>query len=160
AYVSRYDGKLTDEQGNKISYRPNFDRRHNANVVVSYTFGKNRNWEINLRWNLGSGFPFKPTGGFYENITFDNGVITDYTTTNGNLNYFFDNGNVKRLPWYHRLDMNIKRTFLFTEHTKLEAAIGATNVYNRDNIFYFDRVQYKRVDQLPLLPTASLILSF
>lgn len=159
-YVSRYDGILKDEQGNKISYHPNFDRRHNANVVVSYTFGKDLNWEVDARWNLGSGFPFKTTGGFYENLMFDGGLITDYTSVNGNLNYFFDAGNVKRLPWYHRLDINLKRIFLFTENTKLEAAIGATNVYNRKNIFYFDRVQYKRVDQLPLLPTVSLVLNF
>jgi hypothetical protein len=159
-YISRYDGILKDEAGNKIEYRPNFDRRHNANVVVSYTFGKNRNWELDARWNLGSGFPFKPTGGFYENIPFTGGITTDYTTTNGDLNYFFDAGNVKRLPWYHRLDINIKRSFQFAENTKLEAAVGATNVYDRNNIFYFDRIQYKRVDQLPFLPTASLILTF
>jgi hypothetical protein len=159
-YISRYDGILKDEAGNKIAYRPNFDRRHNANVVVSYTFGKNRNWEVDARWNLGSGFPFKPTGGFYENIPFTGGVTTDYTTTNGDLNYFFDAGNVKRLPWYHRLDINVKRSFQFAENTKLETAVGATNVYDRNNIFYFDRIQYKRVDQLPFLPTASLILTF
>lgn len=88
-YITRYDGVLKDEAGNKISYHPNFDRRHNANVVVSYTFGKDRNWEINARWNLGSGFPFKTTGGFYENLQFDGGLTTDYTTANGSLNYFF-----------------------------------------------------------------------
>lgn len=159
-YLSRYDGVLKDEKGNKVSYHPNFDRRHNANIVVSYTFGKDRNWEVDARWNLGSGFPFKTTGGFYENLLFQDGLITDYTSANGSLNYFFDNGNTKRLPWYHRLDVNIKRTFLFTENTKLEAAVGATNMYNRNNIFYFDRIQYKRVDQLPILPTASLILTF
>jgi hypothetical protein len=49
---------------------------------------------------------------------------------------------------------------VFSGNTKLEAAVGATNVYNRENIFYFDRVQYKRVNQLPILPTASLILTF
>jgi hypothetical protein len=159
-YVTRYDGILTDATGNKISYPPNFDRRHNANVVGSYTFGKDRNWEIDARWSLGSGFPFKPTGGFYENIPFKDELVTDYTNTNGDLNYFFDGTNVKRLPWYHRLDINVKRTFVFSGNTKLEAAVGATNVYNRENIFYFDRVQYKRVNQLPILPTASLILTF
>lgn len=159
-YVTRYDGILTDATGNKISYHPNFDRRHNANVVGSYTFGKDRNWEIDARWSLGSGFPFKPTGGFYENITFTDDLVTNYTTANGDLNYFFDGANVKRLPWYHRLDINVKRTFLVSENAKLEAAVGATNVYNRENIFYFDRVQYKRVNQLPILPTASLILTF
>lgn len=159
-YVTRYDGILTDDAGNKVSYHPNFDRRHNANIVASYTFGKDHNWEVDARWSLGSGFPFKPTGGFYENIPFKDELVTDYTNTNGDLNYFFDGTNVKRLPWYHRLDINVKRTFVFSGNTKLEAAVGATNVYNRENIFYFDRVQYKRVNQLPILPTASLILTF
>ncbi len=152
AYVNRWDGLET--------YRPHFDRRHNANIVGSYIFGKNRNWEFDVRWNLGSGFPFKPTGGFYEDQNFTQGINTDYVAGNGDLNYFFDKGNEKELPWYHRLDITVKRTFLFFENTKLEAAVGATNVYNRPNVFYFDRIRYKRVDQLPLLPTVSLVMTF
>ncbi|MDO9186029.1 MAG: TonB-dependent receptor [Bacteroidia bacterium] len=159
-YVTRFDGALKDESGSLISYRPNFDRRHNANIVASYVFGENRNWEFDARWNIGSGFPFKPTGGFYEDLNFTNGISTDYTTTNGDLNYFFDEGKTKELPWYHRLDINIKRTFQFFDHTKLEVAAGATNVYSRKNVFYFDRVQYKRVDQLPILPTVSFVMTF
>jgi hypothetical protein len=159
-YVTRYDGGVLDAAGKAQAYRPNFDRRHNANIVASYTFGKDLNWEFDARWNIGSGFPFKPTGGFYEDQNFANGINTNYTQSNGDLNYFFDNSQVKQLPWYHRLDINIKRTFQFFENTKLEAAVGATNVYSRKNVFYFDRVQYKRVDQLPILPTVSLVLTF
>ncbi len=159
-FVTRYDGVLADANGNLVSYRPNYDRRHNANVVASYTFGKNLNWEFDARWNIGSGFPFTPTGGFYEDVNFSSGVNTNYTGTNGNLKYFFDQSQVKELPWYHRLDINIKRTFLLFERTKLEVAAGATNVYSRQNIFYFDRVQYKRVDQLPILPTVSVVMTF
>lgn len=159
-FVTRFDGALTDDNGALISYRPNFDRRHNANIVASYTFGENRNWEFDARWNIGSGFPFKPTGGFYEDLNFTNGISTDYTSTNGELNYFFDEGKTKELPWYHRLDINIKRTFQLVEKTKLEVAAGATNVYSRKNVFYFDRVQYKRVDQLPILPTLSVVMTF
>lgn len=151
-YVTRWDGVQT--------YRPHYDRRHNANIVASYTFGKDRNWELDARWNIGSGFPFKPTGGFYEDLNFNDGITTDYTSTNGDLNYFYDESQVKELPWYHRLDINIKRTFQVFENTKIEAAVGATNVYNRKNIFYFDRVQYKRVDQLPILPTVSISMTF
>lgn len=41
--------------------------------------GKDRNWEIDARWSLGSGFPSKFTGGFYENIPFkDELEATDY----------------------------------------------------------------------------------
>lgn len=159
-YISRFDGVLTNENGELVSYRPNFDRRHNANIVGSYIFGKNRNWELDARWNIGSGFPFRATGGFYEDLNFADGINTDYTSTNGELNYFFKEGQTKELPWYHRLDINIKRTFQLFENTKLEVAAGATNVYSRKNIFYFDRIQYKRVDQLPLLPTLSVSMTF
>lgn len=159
-FINRFDGVLTDDNGNLVSYRPNFDRRHNANIVGSYVFGKNRNWEFDARWNIGSGFPFRATGGFYEDLNFTDGLSTDYTTTNGELNYFFQAGESKELPWYHRLDVNIKRTFELFENTKLEVAAGATNVYSRKNIFYFDRIQYKRVDQLPILPTLSVSMTF
>ncbi len=159
-YVTRFDGVLSDADGKLISYRPNFDRRHNANIVASYIFGEDRSWEFDARWNIGSGFPFKPTGGFYEDLNFSNGINTDYTSTNGELNYFFEEGKTKELPWYHRLDVTIKRTFHLFENTKLEVAAGATNVYSRKNIFYFDRIQYKRVDQLPILPTLSVVMTF
>lgn len=159
-FINRFDGVLTDDNGSLVSYRPNFDRRHNANIVGSYIFGKNRNWEFDARWNIGSGFPFRATGGFYEDLNFTDGISTDYTTTNGELNYFFQAGESKELPWYHRLDVNVKRTFELFENTKLEVAAGATNVYSRKNIFYFDRIQYKRVDQLPILPTLSVSMTF
>lgn len=150
--VSHWDGVHT--------YRPFYDRRHNINLVASYTFGKDMNWEFDARWNIGSGFPFKPTGGFYEDLNFTGGIGTDYISANGDLNYFFDESQVKELPWYHRLDINIKRTFQFFENTKLEVAAGATNMYSRKNVFYFDRVKYERVDQLPILPTLSLVMTF
>nr|MBA3706822.1 TonB-dependent receptor plug domain-containing protein [Bacteroidota bacterium] len=159
-YVTRYDGAFLDESGKPKPYRPNYDRRHNANIVGSYIFGKDLNWEFDIRWNIGSGFPFKPTGGFYEDLNFTDGIGTDYTSTNGDLNYFFDESQIKELPWYHRLDITIKRTFQLFTNTKLEIAAGATNLYNRQNIFYFDRIQYKRVNQLPLLPTLSLVMTF
>ncbi|MCW3085891.1 MAG: hypothetical protein JWP12_3257 [Bacteroidetes bacterium] len=141
-------------------YRTHYDRRHNVNIVASYTFGKDRNWEADVRWNIGSGFPFKPTGGFYEDENFSDGITTNYTTNNGNLNYFYAADQTKELPWYHRLDINIKKGWQLFENTKLEATVGATNVYNRENIFYFDRVQYKRVNQLPIMPSASISLTF
>ena len=75
--VSRYDGIN--------EYFPHFDRRHNVNLVGAFTFGKNLNWEASVRWNLGSGFPFTQTAGFYENLVFDDGINTDYTTQNGFL---------------------------------------------------------------------------
>lgn len=149
--VTRYDGIR--------EYFPFFDRRHNVNLVAAYTFGKNLNWEASVRWNLGSGFPFTQTAGFYENLVFTDGINTDYTTQNGELGVEYGELNTGRLPYYHRLDVSIKRKFEIGS-TTLEAVVGVTNVYNRENIFYIDRVRYERVNQLPILPSLGISWHF
>jgi len=42
----------------------------------------------------------------------------------------------------------------------LEVNGGCTNVYNRANIFYFDRITYQRVNQLPIMPNLNITLTF
>lgn len=150
-WTTRFDGVN--------EYYPFFDRRHNINLVASYTFGKNLNWEASVRWNLGSGFPFTQTAGFYENLVFDNGIGTDYLNSNGYLGVRYGELNKGRLPYYHRLDVNVKRRFEIGK-TELEVNLGVTNVYNRNNIFYIDRVTYERVDQLPVLPSLGFSWKF
>lgn len=151
--VELYDGKET--------FTPFYDRTHNLNMVVSYRFGKKSSWEAGARWNLGSGFPFTRTQGFYEDLSFLNGVGTNYTTQNGTLGIKYeDQTNVGRLPWYHRLDLSISKKFQFGERVSLKIEASVSNVYDRNNIFYFDRVKYERVNQLPILPSLALSLSF
>jgi hypothetical protein len=150
-YVKRWDGVQT--------YRPNFDRRHNVNVVSSYIFGKDDNWEIDIRWNFGTGFPFTPTQGFYESLTFDD-ITSDYVTQNGDMSVLYGNLNSHQLPTYHRIDITVKKWWDFSEFSKLEVAAGVTNAYNRANVFYFDRIAYKRVNQLPIMPSVSMNYSF
>ncbi|MCF8256806.1 MAG: TonB-dependent receptor [Flavobacteriales bacterium] len=145
--VTRYDGVQ--------EYYPHFDRRHNVNLVGAYTFGKNLNWEASVRWNLGSGFPFTQTAGFYENLVLDGGIGTDITTQNGYLGVEYGELNKGRLPYYHRLDLSVKRDFEIGR-TTLGAVIGITNVYNRENIFFIDRVSYDIVNQLPILPSLGI----
>ncbi len=151
-FVDRFDGKIT--------YQPNFDRRHNINVVTSLTFGKSLLWEADMRWNFGSGFPFTPTQGFYPYLNFGDGIFTDYTTVNGYLGVLYGDFNSRRLPYYHRLDFSIKRTFVVTKKSNIEASFSISNVYDRRNIFYFDRIRYKRVDQLPFLPAMGVNWTF
>lgn len=133
------------------TYTPHFDRRHNVNLVANYRFGKKKGWEVSARWNIGSGFPFTQTQGFYEFLDFQQGINTDYTTANGSLGIQYADINQGTLPWYHRLDVNIKKIFTFGKNMKLELNAGATNMYNRQNIFYIDRITYQRVNQLPIL---------
>lgn len=151
-------GKIDRNDGTQV-YPPHYDRRHNMNIVATYTIDKL--WEFSARWNLGSGFPFTQTAGFYESIDFLDGISTDYTSMNGDLGIIYaDELNGGRLPYYHRLDIAVRRTINFANSNKMEINAGVTNVYNRDNIFYFDRVRYERVNQLPILPSLSVAYSF
>ncbi len=150
-YITRNDGVRT--------YFPNFDRRHNFNIVSSYKWGKNDAWQANLRWNYGSGLPFTFTQGFYENLNFNQGVGSNYTGANGDLGILYGDINTGRLPSFHRLDFSLERKFKFKK-TDLNIIFSCVNVYNRANVFYFDRVNYTRVDQLPILPSLGFNFSF
>jgi hypothetical protein len=150
--ITRNDGKKT--------YNPHFDRRHNMNFVTSYKFGKNDSWKADMRWNLGSGFPFTQTQGFYENLTFSEGINTDYTSTNGELGIEYAELNEGRLPYYHRLDASISKSIKLNKNSELDMTLSVTNAYNRENIFYFNRVKYERVNQLPLMPSFGASITF
>jgi hypothetical protein len=155
--VSRFDGIQT--------YQPHFDRRHNINIVTSYNWGENEVWEANVRWNFGSGFPFTLTQGFYENHPMRDGIDTDIRTANGEFTILYADLNTGRLPYYHRLDASVKRSFVFkTERGKpvryMDMTLSCTNMYNRNNIFYFNRLTNARVDQLPILPSLSVSYAF
>lgn len=152
--------KVNRDDGNQI-YPTIFDRRHNINLLGTYKFGKDLAWEAALRWNMGSGFPFTLTQGFYEDFKFTDGLNTSPLTGNGDLGVLLDEKrNGGRLPFYHRLDGSLKRVFKFGKYTILEAVASATNMYNRENIFYFDRIRNKRVNQLPIMPTIGITLNF
>jgi hypothetical protein len=151
-FVDRYDGNIT--------YSPHFDRRHNVNLVASYLLGPEMNWELSARWNYGSGFPFTQTQGYFEKLVFEQGINTDPATANGELGIMYSALNGGRLPQYHRLDLTIKRKFEFGKNSVLELTAGATNVYNRENIFYFDRESFIRVNQLPFMYSFGASYSF
>ncbi len=152
-FITRDDGIQT--------YSPHYDRRHNLNLLGGYTFGKDLQWEVNARWNLGSGFAFTKILGNYEFISFLGGISTDYTTTNGDLGWIYESElNKGRLPYYHRLDVSIKRIFAISTSAELQVIASVTNVYNRSNIFYYDLTKFEAVNQLPILPSVSLSFSF
>ena len=150
--VNRWDGFQ--------EYSPVFDRRHNVNLVFTYILGEDEEWEFNARWNFGSGLPFTQRAGYYHNITFEDGINTDITTANSDeLKAVLGELNGGRLPTYHRLDIAIKRKFEFKTST-LEINAGATNLYNRQNIFYVIPERDEKIYQLPLLPSVGIAWSF
>ena len=152
----KYEGGTT----HMVTYQPHFDRRHNVNLILTYTAGDRREWEFSGRWNFGTGFPFTKIQGFYEYLSFHNGINFDYTTANGEIGVLFADLNQGRLPTYHRLDLDVKRKFFFSERTSLEVDLSVTNVYNRANVFYVDIISHDIVNQLPILPSVGLTLTF
>lgn len=153
-------GFVRRDDGEQI-YPPVFDRRHNMNALFTYQLGEKKQWELAVRWNFGSGFPFTLTQGFYTNYTFEDGIGTDIPGDNADLGVIFaSERNGGRLPYYHRLDLSAKRIITFSKDSKLEINASITNAYNRPNIFYFDRIRYDRVNQLPVLPSISMSFDF
>lgn len=142
------------------TYYPHYDRRHSVNLLTTVRLGEQHEWEISGRWSFGSGFPFTQTQGMYENVQFNQGINTDYIHTNGQYGLHYAERYAGRLPNYHRLDLSVKRRFSIGKRSILDLNASVTNVYNRDNIFYFDRVTFNRVNQLPILWSVGLTLNF
>ncbi|MEZ5044372.1 MAG: TonB-dependent receptor [Saprospiraceae bacterium] len=152
-YVDRFDGEET--------YYTIFDRRHNANILGNYAFGANNSWEVSLRWNLGSGFPFTQTQGFFQEIAFDDILVEDILTGNFDLGTILsEERNGGRLSYYHRLDASLKKKITLPGAMLMELILSVTNVYNRENVFYLDRITNNRVNQLPVIPSVALKIGF
>ena len=149
-YVNRYDGQQ--------EFPTVYDRRHNANLLATIDLDEKGSWQLSGRWNLGSGFPFTQTQGFYNYLTFLGGVDSDYLTTNpDNIGVIFsEDRNGGRLPFYHRLDISLRKKIELSKNTGIEITAAVTNAYDRENIFYFDRLRYEREDQLPIIPSLSI----
>ncbi len=156
-YVHR---SYENRDGEMITYTPNFDRRMNMNVVFSYTAGAKNQWEFGARYNFGTGFPFTQVQGFYEYITMPGGVNSDYVTENGNLGVIYADMFEGRLPPYHRLDVDIKKNFFFSAHSKLVLDLSVINLLDRKNVFYVDILTGEIVYQLPIMPSFGMTFYF
>lgn len=160
AYSLGYVNRDFENAAGEIStYRTHYDRRHNVNLIATYTAGDRHQWEFSARWNFGTGFPFTQVSAFYEKLPYEN-IYFDPYTESGYLGVIYDELNTGQLPTYHRLDFDIKRKFYITEFVVLDADFSVTNVYDRRNIFYIDIVSTEFIYQLPLMPSIGLTLSF
>ncbi len=151
-YVERTDETQT--------YNPHYDRRHTVNLLATYALGEWREWEISGRWTFGSGYPFTQTQGIFQRLLFPSGITSDYTSENGDYGIHYGDLYKGRLPSYHRLDLGVKRKFSLGSQSILELSLSATNIYSRENIFYFNRATYERVNQLPILVCFGATMTF
>jgi hypothetical protein len=151
-----------DSKGNIQTYPTPFDTRFNSNVVAAYTLGKKKDWDVSARFNIHSPFPFTQTQGFYEYVNpAANGLTTNVLQQNGNLGLIYaDKINGGRLSWYHRLDLSLKKKFITSKKTSIDATFALTNVYDRQNVFYVDRFTNVIVYQLPIFPSINVTWNF
>jgi hypothetical protein len=149
----------------QLQYAPIFDRRIDVDLVIQVELP--REWELGMRWNLGTGLPYtRPLGSY---------LFWDYSSLEGNRDIPTQSDtltaivlgprNSERYPTYHRLDVGVRRTFE-KSWGAITPFIDVLNVYNRRNVlFYF--YQYDEspptragISMFPLLPTVGLEVRF
>lgn len=150
-YTSRQDHFALGAQRALQTYHPPHDRRHQLNAVGSWTPGR---FEVNVRWQFGAGLPYTQPLGF-DSIMNIFTFLQHPTTSFGQPRVLFDKPYQGRLPTFHRLDVSAA----YTVQTKRMAVVlqaGGINLYDRQNVFYYDVFELRRIDQLPLTPYVSL----
>jgi hypothetical protein len=140
-----------------FEYYPRYDRRHHVNVLaVLRPFER---FDLSLRWEYGSGFPFTQTVGFYDRLTLRDALPGPFELETGQPYNVLGPKNAARLPDYHRLDASANYTFLLGG-VKAILGVNIINVYDQKNVFYFDRKTGQRVDMLRFFPTAMLTIEY
>ncbi len=149
------------ETSNMVRFPTIFDRRHSLNFLFSYLAGKSKQWKWGAHWYVGSGFPFTQTQGFFENNNLTDLLQTDILGGNYPLGTLLsDEINGGRLSYYHRLDVSVQYTHKINKFAYIESTFAVTNVYNRQNVFYLDRITNQRVNQLPVIPSLNMTVGF
>jgi hypothetical protein len=93
--------------------------------------------------------------GFYDKYFLSSIYANEQGSGEFNPYSYLGDKNIGRLPAYHRLDLSlIKRFSLYL--INIELGVSAINVYDRANIFYFDRDTGEKVNMLPFLLTGTL----
>lgn len=133
------------------SYHPPHDRRHQVQSMVRLDL---ESVTLNLRWQLGSGFPFTRPMGFDE-LHYFNEEPPDVRGQFGSTRVIMERPYDERLPAFHRLDLSAERSFRFPLAI-LTLQVGAINSYNRSNLFYYDVYTGRRVNQMPFSPYLSI----
>lgn len=142
---------------NGFEYPPRHDRRHTLNLLS--VLHMTRDIDFTLRWEFGSGFPFTQTIGYYDRLTLDDVFDGGYAEETGEPYSILGQKNAARLPTYHRLDLSLSYRFLLGP-LKGTAGMHVINVYNRKNLFYFDRKTGQRTNMLSFFPSATLNLEY
>jgi len=150
---TQYETHQQNLNSDTQTYHPPHDQRHSVNAVISANLGFA---SMNIRWQLGSGMPYTRPFGFDSLLPLRD--LQDPRDGYGTPRLLYDKPYQGRLPWYHRLDVSMKREFDLGVG-RLTAKAGVINAYDRKNLFYFDLFSLRRVNQLSIVPFAAIEIS-
>lgn len=137
-----------------LDFRPSHDRRHQINALANVKLGA---FDVSARWNLGSGVPFNQVRGFDKYLFLDGPV--DVSEDPGEIRVIYDEPFGGELPFYHRLDVSVDRSWDF-KGGEFTLQAGVINMYDRTNIFALDVFTLEQTDQLPIIPTLGAKIEF
>jgi hypothetical protein len=152
-YVSYAYSKVEYETAS-YTYNPSHDRRHQLNALLHAQKGE---VGMTVQFQYGSGLPFTQSGGFDVWYLLTPGV--DVTKEAGIDRILYSNPYSGRQPAYSRVDVWLERRVEKGRYVVTMRA-GAVNLFNRNNLFYYDLFTFKRVDQLPFLPSVGFKVEF
>jgi len=137
-----------------IVYTPAHDRPHTINMLAHVE--KNA-LSFTVLTQIGTGLPFTSSGGFDKWILLTPGV--DVGSEPGLDRVLYNEPFERRQPTYARTDVWLeKKVERGRRVTTLRA--GIINVFNRQNLFYYDLFEFRRVDQLPITPSLGVKIEF
>ena len=140
-----------------LTYPPRYDRRHNVNLLA--VLHLLTDLDVTMRWEVGSGFPFTQTVGYYDRLGYGDIFRGWPFGETGKPYSILGPKNDSRLPSYHRLDASVTYTFTLNP-IKGNVGVHIINVYDHRNIFYFDRQTGRQITMLPFFPSATLNLEY
>jgi hypothetical protein len=150
-----YTLSWTYKEVNEWIYYPKFDARHRLNFVLEYNLGSG--WIAGAIWNYSSGLPFTQLVGYYDKFYLNNIHGTGFEIGNFDPFSILGDRNASRLPDYHRLDLSLTKRFEVS-FSKWELSVNVINVYDRKNIYYYDRKTEEIVNMLPFFVSGTIKL--
>lgn len=140
-----------------LTYQPRYDRRHSLKLLGVYRVLAGL--DVSVRWDYGSGLPFTPSVASYNRPTFADYLRDPRTVELGKPYLALGPKNSFRLPDFHRMDIaTTYRMGLGPIHIAL--GVSVTNVYDRKNVFYYDRRNGRRVNSLSFFPSVMLTVEY
>ncbi|MEZ4702344.1 MAG: TonB-dependent receptor [Rhodothermales bacterium] len=150
-YVS-YAYSRVEYETPTVTYTPGHDRRHQINALLHAQKGE---LGVTVQMAYGTGFPFTQSSGFDVWLILTPDV--DVTDEPGLERIAYAEPFKGRQPAYQRVDVWLERR-IERRRTVATLRAGVVNLLNRSNLFYFDLFTFKRVDQLPLIPSIGFKL--